>query len=128
MIHVLRRVTCHHLFLTGSREYREVLCAAVSPDLTILCGPEKGVSELSNDTKHDVVSKNIAYKSELRGSISIQDSPPFPVLTMLASKRNVHHFLLIKAEKKARFVRDDPASKTRVDICKRTKTCAAQEF
>ena len=73
-------------------------------------------------------AKNIAYKSELRGSISIRDSPPFPVLTMLAPKRNVHHFLLIKAEKKARFVRDDPASKTRVDICKRTKTCAAQEF
>ena len=32
MIHVWSRVTCHRLFLTGSRECRGVRCAAVSPD------------------------------------------------------------------------------------------------
>ena len=42
MNHVWSRVTCHHLFLTGSRECRGVRCAAVAPDPTILCGPEKG--------------------------------------------------------------------------------------
>ena len=76
--------------------------------------------------------ENIAYKSELRQSISNRDSPSFPVLTMLASKGNVHHFLLLKADRNdckieetvARFVRHDPASKSRVDICKNMKTGA----
>ena len=53
-------------FPTGSRECRGVRCAAVSPDPTILCGPENGVSELSNDTKHDVVCQEYRLQKRVK--------------------------------------------------------------
>ena len=138
MNHVWSRVTCHHLFLTGSRECRGVRCAAVSPDPIILCGPEKGgFSAFQRYQTWCGLARISPTKVSKREHINLRQSSISPVLIMLASKRNVHHFLLIKAGKRrlenwrlivAWFVRDDPASTFRVDICERMKTCAAQEF
>ena len=94
------RVTCHHLFLTGSRECRGVRCAAVAPDPTILCGPEKGgFWAFQRYQTWCGLARISLTKVSKREHINLRQSSISPVLIMLASKRNVHHFLLIKAEK-----------------------------
>ena len=68
MIHVWSRVTCHHFFLNGSRECRGYGAQEFLLIPQYYACLKRVFSELSNDTKHDVVW----WEYRLRKSVKME--------------------------------------------------------